>query len=222
MSIQPIVSSSKPVCLVGGGGIAETAILAVSDIVEAFVGVDGGADHLLAAGVTPHAVIGDMDSISETARKAFADRLCVVTEQSTTDFEKALLRVEAPAIIGLGFTGGRMDHMLSVLSVLARFPEKGVVISDDDDASFLAPKPHLGLTLPETTRISLMPLGAALTTANGLAWSFTDQLMSPDGFTSPSNRVAAQKVSIVTEGPLLVTLPRAFLPTALQAVVRAG
>ncbi len=222
MSFEPIVSTSKPVCLVGGASVEKKSILAVSPLVGGFIGVDGGADHLLAANLTPLSVIGDLDSLSRRARATFADLLCQVDDQSTTDFEKVLQRVTAPMMICLGFTGGRMDHTLSVLNVMARYADRTIVLLDGDDASFVANRGETRVELPADTRVSIMPLGTATVSVRGLVWSFTDQVMTPDGFTSPSNAASGNTVCITTDGPMLITLPQVYLETALQAAVRAG
>ena len=52
--------------------------------------------------------------------------------------------------------------------------------------------------------------------------SFENMLMTPAGFTSPSNAALGGAVTIQTADPVLVTLPRALLETALTAAVRAG
>ncbi len=220
-SSKPIVSRSTAVCLVGGAPIADDAISAVFSHVSGFVGVDGGANHLLRAGIAPLYVIGDLDSLSDQARATFDDRLCHVSEQSTTDFEKALVRVDAPLLLCIGFTGGRMDHILSVLNVMAQHAQRAIVLIDDHDVSFVARQGQTVFQATEATRISIMPIAAATVTATGLVWNFSDTLMTPDGFTSPSNAAVGGDVAIETDGPVLVTLPRALLPTALQAASRA-
>lgn len=222
MYVEPIVSSSGLVCLVGGAKLEKTAISAVFPLVDAFIGVDGGADHLLQAGILPAAVVGDLDSLSDQARDAFRDRLCHISEQSTTDFEKALSRVAAPMILALGFTGGRMDHALSVLNVMARLSDRAVILADDHDVCFV---PRIGATqfsLPKDTRVAIMPLGPAAVTVRGLQWSFAETVMEPAGYISPSNAARGGIVEINTNGPVLITLPRVHLPTALQAAARAG
>ncbi|KQB95459.1 thiamine pyrophosphokinase [Loktanella sp. 1ANDIMAR09] len=218
---KPIVSSNNAICLVGGAPIADDAISSVFTFVNSFVGVDGGADHLLAAGVTPAAVIGDLDSLSDAARATFAQQLNHIPEQSTTDFEKALTRVSAPVVLGVGFTGGRLDHALSVLNVLARYAERAVLLVDAHEVSFLAPLGHVAFTAAPGTRISLMPLGQATVTFSGVRWPFTQTRMAPDGFTSPSNEASGGAVTIEADGPVLVTLPRAHLALAMKAAVRA-
>ena len=220
MSSETIVSTSRPVCFVGGASATSFEINDIYQHVTGFVAVDSGADALLKASIAPIAVIGDLDSLSQTARDTFVDLLCQIEEQSTTDFEKALTRVAAPAIIALGFTGGRMDHILSVLSVMMRYSDKPVILTDCDDVSFLAPIGQSVLELPEGTRVSLMPVAPATVSLDGVVWPFTQTLMTMTGFTSPSNAATGGDVTIQTDAPILVTLPRAHLPIALKAVVR--
>lgn len=220
MSSETIVSTSRPVCLVGGASATNADISNVLQLVAGFVAVDSGADTLLRAGITPIAVVGDLDSLSQTARDTFANLLCQIDEQSTTDFEKALTRVAAPAIIALGFTGGRMDHILSVLNVMSRFPDKPVLLTDRDDVSFLVAKGRSVFAMPKGSRISLMPVAPATVSLQGVVWPFSQTLMTMTGFTSPSNAAIGGDVTIQTDAPILVTLPRAHLPIALKAVVR--
>lgn len=222
MSVETIVSSPNIVCLVGGAPLGNTAISTVLDEVSLFVGVDRGADHLLAAGVTPALVVGDLDSLSDDARATFAAVLCQIDEQSTTDFEKALSSVAAPAVLCLGFTGGRIDHALSVLNVMARNVHRAIILADENDVCFFARMGKTSFNVPSKTRVSIMPLGPAVVTVTGLEWPFVDQLMTPAEFTSPSNAALGGRVMVDTDGPVLLTLPRAFLQTALKAAVREG
>lgn len=222
MSSSLIVSSYKPVCLIGGAPVSDSALVAAQDVASAFVGVDGGADILLAAGIAPVAVIGDLDSLSGQARAAFGAVLHHVAEQETTDFEKALRRVKASSVIALGFTGGRVDHLLSVLNTLARVRAPGVVLLDSYDVSFVVDAGTTVLPLAPDTRISVMPIATAQVSLQGVVWPFENRQMQPGGFASPSNRVAADVVTLQTDGPVLVTLPPVCLRVALQAVARAG
>ena len=201
-----IVSDDKPVCLVGGAKIEKHSLSADFPFVNKFVGVDSGADKLLSAGVQPAAVIGDLDSISAQARATFADVVCHISEQETTDFEKALTRVVAPVVLALGFTGGRTDHSLAVLSVMARHSDRAVVLVDADDASFMAKPAGTDVSLPAGTRISLMPLADVTVTATGLRWPVVDMALAPAGKTSSSNEASGGPIHVQTSGPLLITL----------------
>ncbi len=217
-----IVSRLTPVCLVGGATASRDAIAHISQWVEDWIAVDSGADTLLQAGILPAAVIGDLDSLSQTARATFAPLLHRIGEQSTTDFEKALTRVQAPAIIALGFTGGRLDHQLSVLSVMRHHANRPVILADDHDVSFFLAAGRSTFALEHGTRLSLMPVCQATVSLAGVKWPFADQLMQMDGFTSPSNEASGGQVTVDTDAPVLLTLPRACLAIALQSVVHAG
>jgi len=216
-----IVHSFDPVVLVGGAYLGPSDLNIPQRDVATFVAVDSGADHLLAHGITPVAVIGDLDSLSDAASAAFADRLHHIAEQSTVDFDKALRNIDAPLIYAVGFAGGRIDHTLAVLNVLGQNPTRPVILLSDDDASMIAPPTGLTLQLPIGTRISLMPLADARVDGLGLVWPILDKAMHPMQFTSPSNAVAADKVEIYAIGPVLVTVPRAHVAALAQGVARA-
>lgn len=221
MPLNTIVSTDSPVCFVGGGQISQTALTADFPNVTSFVGVDGGADHLLAAGISPAAVIGDFDSLSDQARATFSNVLCHVSEQETTDFEKALIRVAAPLIYAVGFTGGRLDHTLGVLNVMARYADRRVFLVDHDDVSFVISQSLDNLMLPAGDRISLMPLDEVQVSATGLRWPLSDFAMHPVRRTSGSNTATGDPISIRTNGALLVTVSRAHLARAVTACVPA-
>ncbi|MEJ6403550.1 thiamine diphosphokinase [Yoonia sp. 2307UL14-13] len=220
MPTNKIVSADGIVCLVGGAPIASTMLKGISAFVHKYIAVDAGADHLLLAGIDPVTVIGDLDSLSDHARATFGDRLCHISEQSTTDFEKAVSRVAAPAIIAVGFTGGRIDHLLAVLNVIARHSAERILLLDQDDVSFLA-LDLTALSLPKGCRVSFMPLGRARVTATGVKWPLSDRIMEPVGFISSSNAASGGPIAVQTDGPLLISLPQAHLEDALKAVARA-
>ena len=66
-----------------------------------------------------------------------------------------------------------------------------------------------------------MPVGHATVTLTGVEWPFADQIMTMASFTSPSNAALGGPVTIVTDAPILLTLPQACLPDVLQAIARA-
>ena len=216
-----IVHSIDPVVMVGGAGLGPEEFNILQKEVATFIGVDGGADHLLAHGIIPSAVIGDLDSISDAARTAFAGLLHHIPEQDTVDFEKALTNISAPLIYALGFAGGRLDHTLAVLHVMGRHPETPVILLSADDASAIVPAQGITLHLPFGTRVSLIPLADACVDATGLKWPIIDQAMHPMHFTSPSNAVAEETVQIHAMGPVVVTVPRGQAQALAKAVSRA-
>lgn len=220
MSIRPIVSSAKPVGLIGGGPVARSTVEAAKPFISSMIAADGGANAALKFGISLSAVLGDLDSLSDHARATFGSQLHHVAELDTTDFEKVMARVDAPGLIAMGCTGGRMDHALSVLNVMARFRSIPVILVDQDDASFLAPEGCCMLDLPIGCRLSVMPLAKAMVTLTGVRWPFARQRMHPAGFTSPSNEVTG-RVQIEAEGPVLLILPQHHLDQAVTAAFPA-
>ena len=215
---RPIVAAKWPVILVGGATL-EPDDLNISRMLSAtYVAADGGADALLAAGITPEAVIGDLDSLSDGARAAFVDRLHLIAEQDTTDFEKAISRIAAPVVIAHGFLGGRLDHQMAVLNTMVRHRAPPVILVGPQDVVFVAPAKTV-LALPTGTRIGLLPMGDARVDTAGLQWDIKDQAMHTAGAISASNATALPKATIHAIGALLITLPREHLAAAINAVL---
>lgn len=211
---QPIVSSATPIILIGGAEVAPDTLTTALKWGKTVVCADGGADTALWAELQPAAVIGDMDSISDAAKDAYAEVLHPIAEQNSTDFEKALRNIEAPLIVGVGFLGDRFDHSLAALHVMLKYHDKPVVLVGDHDLLFLAPR-QVVLNLPVGMRFSLMPMAQARVDTIGLKWNLSDAAMSLKEFIGTSNEVVSSPVSVYALGGLAVILP----PEALEAVI---
>lgn len=214
---EVIVQSTSGVTLAGGGGFSLKLLEMAIAKAPRLVAADGGADRLLRLGAEPEAVIGDFDSITAAAQARLAGRLFPIREQVTTDFDKALRSIEAPFVVGIGFSGARLDHGLAVLNGLVRHPEKRCVILGGRDVVFLAP-PELELRLPIGSRLSLFPMGEVTGTSTGLRWPLNGLRFAPGGMIGTSNEVAAPVVRLQFSAALmLVILPRSALAAALDA-----
>ncbi len=215
-----IVQSQDAVTLVGGGPVTRRDLAFAMARAPLVVAADGGADRVLAAGVMPHAVIGDFDSISEAGRKAIAaERQFRINEQETTDFDKALRSVSAPFVLALGVTGARMDHGLAVLTALVQHAAQPCVVIGPQDLAFHVPS-AVTLHLKVGDRISLYPMGPVTGKSKGLHWPIDGLQFSPGGVIGTSNRASEPEVDLRFDQPgMLVILPRARLDAALSALV---
>ena len=156
--IQDIVQSQEPITVVGAGALQGGDLAEARDIAPRVVAADGGAKAVLAAGLMPEAVIGDFDSLDAETRAALAPELLhLVTEQNSTDFEKALARIAAPLVIGAGFTGARVDHTLAVLHGLMAYCHRPCVLLAEREVIVHLP-PRLELELSAGTNVSLFPM----------------------------------------------------------------
>ena len=215
-----IVHSSDPIALVGGADLGPQDLNILQSYAPSFVGVDGGADHLLTAGIRPVAVIGDLDSISDGARLEYSDLLHHVCEQDTVDFEKAWRLVDAPIVFAVGFSGGRLDHTLAVLNVMGRFGGRRLILIGTEDVTAIVPRDGIVLNgLGTGSRLSLMPLATARVSATGMRWPVDDQVFDTLRFTSPSNEVVGPVVTLSAEGPVLLVLPRRSLDAMVKAMM---
>ncbi len=213
-----IVESSVGVTLVGGGPVSAALLRLALARAPRLVGADGGADRILALGHEPEAVVGDLDSITPAARTRLAGRLFPLTEQVTTDFDKALRSIQAPFVLAVGFAGARMDHGLAVLTGLAAHPDRVCLLLGPQDVVFLAP-PRMVLDLTPGDRLSLYPMARATGRSQGLEWPIDGLTFAPDGMIGTSNRVIAPAVEVEMDAPsMLAILPRNRLDAVLRAL----
>ncbi len=132
------------------------------------IAADGGARLALACGLTPHLVVGDMDSLSEEeladlrARGVAIQR--VAAEKDETDLELALLAAAergATWVRVLGAAGGRLDQTLAnvLLLTLDALAGRDVrLVAGRQTLWLIGPGDHALDGAPDDT-ISLIPLG---------------------------------------------------------------
>lgn len=109
------------ILLVAGGECENASLIRAEAAATDFIlALDGGADTCLRARIMPSLALGDLDSISEKAKKTLGEeRLIKVARQDNTDLEKGLdfaawLKVKKAVIICAA--GGRLDFTLSNFS----------------------------------------------------------------------------------------------------------
>lgn len=202
-----IVLKDEPVLLVGGAIGDNAQLLGLLDEFKTVVAADSGADWLMSVGRMPDALIGDLDSVSDDTRAAIpADRVHHIAEQDSTDFDKAIRSIAAPMIVGVGFLGGQVDHLLAVMTVLARYPDRAIVLVGESDVVVHLP-PRLDLPVAAGTRVSLYPMRPVEGVSTGLNWPIDGLQMSPGTRVGTSNR-ATGAVSLTMHGAgMLVILP---------------
>ena len=82
---------------------------------------DSAAEALVAHGLEPDRIVGDLDSLSPAFRERYADRITHISEQDDNDLTKAFhlaLTLSPSRITILGATGKREDHTLGNISLL--------------------------------------------------------------------------------------------------------
>ena len=152
------------------------------------VGADGGGERLLAAGIEPDAVVGDLDSLSAAAQKQLSDRLVRDTGPDSSDLEKAVAWAWARGaddIVVVGWSGSRLDHTLAALALAF----EGVQLHDDR-FRVTAVVGSAEFTAQPGTLFSLMALPEAVVSVGGARWNLEQEPLAM-GARGMHNEVAA-------------------------------
>ena len=144
---------------------------------------DGAAQALIDHGVTPHAIVGDGDSLPLSIRSQYSHLIHIVTEQEDNDLTKATRFVIAHAqqsgahaplkIAFLGCTGRREDHTLGNIALMARYHRNFHILPIlYTDYGFFTPAlgTHSFASFPRQ-QVSIFNISANTLTSEGLRWS---------------------------------------------------
>lgn len=166
---------------------------------------DGGADHYIAQGYTPDAIIGDGDSLSEENRRRFADIIHYSPDQETNDQTKAvkfLLERGIRHIAIVGATGKRDDHTLGNIALLAEYRRMGAdVRSYTDYGVFIPCSGECEIECPKAAQVSIFNINASNLSSKGLRYPIYDFSQWWQG---TLNEASAEHFSISGEGDYLV------------------
>ncbi|MBI2766214.1 MAG: thiamine diphosphokinase [Chloroflexi bacterium] len=182
------------------------ALAAEADVV---VAADGGADKALALGIVPHAVVGDLDSVTEATRNSLpADSFHPVDDRDTTDLEKAIVWCMAAGVTRIdivGAGGGRADHALANLSVLVEFRDGPELHIADDYFDIRLVQGTARIDAPVGTVVSLVALGACTgVTTSGLRWELVDHPLPFSPYGVHNEVVESPAMVTVAAGDLLL------------------
>ncbi|HEX2937644.1 MAG TPA: thiamine diphosphokinase [Ruminiclostridium sp.] len=176
--------------------------------------VDGGADHLKGLSVTPHIIIGDLDSALK-----IPDGVEVLKFKSEKDETDTMLAVMHGLKMGfrefllIGGLKGRLDHTfanLSTLQYIERHGAKGCFIDSDNEAYFVE-NSSMSFTKREGFYISVFPFGgdAVGVSEKGFKYKLDDAVMKTDFPNGVSNEFWADKGQIsVKSGALLIIISK--------------
>lgn len=171
------------------------------------IALDGGANHLLRAGIRPHHVIGDFDSASPDAlawAKRREAKIHFRPAADEPDFAKGLRlcrRLGYRRVIAVGFAGGRVDHLLAALHFSSRIPGLELTLITSEIAAFpLRGRVVRDWPVPMGHTVSWFGLPrAGGCTLSGVRWPFVRRTLRADGFHSLSNEPVEPVVTLRQE-----------------------
>ena len=210
------------------GDLGGARSLALLDGAERIVAADGGANRLAANHRRPSVVVGDMDSIAPDLLRRLEDEGCRIERhrpnKDETDGElavrEALVGGGSPSralrLVILGAWGGRVDHTLANVALLA-MPELAAVDAALYDGLTWLRLVRDGLTLEGSVGdiVSLLPWGgdAVGVTLSGLAYPLVDACLPLGAARGMSNVMlgSAAQVALRAGALLVAHTPRADL-----------
>lgn len=180
------------------------------------IAADAGLDHARAAGLAVAVAVGDMDSVSPEALAAAEqsgtriERHPADKDQSDLELALELAARLADRVIVIGAAGGRLDHLIGNLTVLASPQWSGVDIEAWlSNAQAVVVHHHRVLDVEPGATVSLFALGGpARVTATGLAWPLNDEILDPLTSRGVSNQATTRSPELsVSEGVVLAVIP---------------
>lgn len=175
------------------------------------IAADGGIRHPLALGYLPDVLIGDLDSLPEGVSESMEEWDIEIVRhppaKDETDLELALLyvarRFPEDALVILGGFGGRLDHTLANILLLAHpvLSGRAVYFIDDRQTSWLIAG-HALITGRPGDMISLLPLGgdAHILETSGLRWPLSDEILAFGPARGISNEMTTEQAVVKLAG----------------------
>lgn len=178
------------------------------------VAVDAGYAHLQQLGCKPDVVLGDFDSLGYVPD--CGQVLCFPEKKDKSDMELALEHVAGAGrarIVVYGALGGRLDHTVANVQLLARYAEAGygiTAVGQDYAARFLVGPETYELPHVDRGTVSVFALTPEATgvTERGLEYPLDDAVLTNRTTLGLSNELMGETASVsVQEGTLLVFHP---------------
>lgn len=175
------------------------------------IGADGGIRHVLAMGLTPHILIGDMDSLPSNFQLSTFDGEVVLypKDKNETDLELAInhaITLNPKQILILGALGGRIDQTLANISLLSNFQTFNLKLTDGVEEISLC-KDQLEVKGRSGDVISLIPWQGNVegVTTQNLKWKLNNETLFFNKTRGISNEMISDVAKIsITKGLLLI------------------
>lgn len=200
--------------VLGGRDVSEAMFKLWAETADILIAADTGADFVLEQGLKPHAIVGDMDSISAEALQLDIDQYRI-DDQNHSDCDKLLDLVLSwghRAITLIGVEGDRLDHMLGTLHSCAKTPLDVRIAIRDGIGHVLSAGKH-AITATPGRRLSLLPLTRCSgVITSGLRWPLESANLAMGEFVSLSNLVEETTVTVEFSAGSLLMLQEVRLP----------
>lgn len=175
---------------------------------------DGGTRHALALGLTPNAIIGDMDSLPSDFEPSTFDGEFIrfPADKNETDLELAIahaLTLHPDQILILAALGGRMDQTLANIALLSnpQLAAFDIRLADGVEEVFFC-RDQVQVEGRSGDIVSLIPWQGEVTGVftENLRWHLRHETLHPQKTRGISNEMTANVATIsIQSGLLLIT-----------------
>lgn len=187
------------------------ALLRAGDTV---ICADGGTRHVMALGVRPDMIIGDLDSADPGAIRKFREDGVKIEshprDKNETDLELAINRaieMNPERLVIVAALGGRLDQTLANITLLSdpRLSQVHVRL-DDGVEEILLCRERVEIHGRAGDLVSLIPWQGAVSgiQTDGLRWPLHRETLYPDKTRGISNEMVGDAASVSMESGLLL------------------
>ena len=179
---------------------------------------DGGTRHVLALGLQPDLIVGDLDSAEGDAIQKFKlDGIKIEfypRDKNETDLELAIdhaLELSPEQIVIVAALGGRLDQTLANISLLTDPRLSSIDVRLDDGVEeILVCRDRIEVHGGSGDLVSLIPWQGAASgiETSGLRWPLHRETLYPDKTRGISNEMTGESASISIESGLLLIVHR--------------
>lgn len=206
------MNESSPVLVAGAPLVWTPELAAIAAAGEPLLAADSGADHLARLGLRASAVVGDLDSMSPATRAWLGEAAMVPRpDQDRTDLDKALAyaleELGLTRLTVLAATGGRIDHELANLGLLARRGMGDDLRFEGDHETLLAVRGELVLAaVPGETWSFWTFEPSARVSIAGVRWPVEDAALHVGERPSVCNLAVADRIRVHAEGGAVIVM----------------
>lgn len=202
--------------IVGGGTVDLALLKQLYEGGATVIGADGGANVFMELDIIPAAIIGDLDSLTNRKEWETKTQVLEMFEQDTTDFEKCLYSVAAPATVCLGMSGKRLDHTLAALDIMLAYSDRRELVMVSETDLILVANGSFTFEVEQGARVSVHAiLPVIFENSRGLEYPLDGVELAPGKRSGTSNRAVGGGFEIVPRAdqisPCLVIIEKKYL-----------
>lgn len=203
----PYINTETETVILANGKFPKSPIpLSILDNCKHLISCDGATNKLVTSNRTPHAIVGDCDSLSDENKDRFEHIIHRFADQETNDLTKAVNFSVANGwkdITILGATGEREDHTIANISLLCEYMPLANVKMVTDYGVFVAINNTSAFESYKGQQISLFCLDKLPISVKNLVYKIDNQVFDR-WWQASLNESESDEFIVETEGLVIV------------------